>query len=228
MSTAVAFELFPLPPEPPETPPVPVPRVVLKRSAAEVKEALRRRHPADRGMWVCVDEAFSGIANMCGGIDLLAVGAWKSAKAPGLPGAGKYHRSPRQDARNVTVAYEVKVSRSDFRRELYGYRSGPTAKKKKTVPPWPGKADIALSLVHYFMFAVPQGLLHPDEIARRTPWGDTPPRPGALYVPEGVGLVEINDRGCSVQVDATLRNPRPWTRHEVAELLRRVAGWSLP
>jgi len=63
--------------------------VALKRTAAEVKAALRRRHPESGGMWVCIDEAFSGIANGCGGIDLLAVGAWRSAKAPGLPGAGR-------------------------------------------------------------------------------------------------------------------------------------------
>lgn len=210
--------LFELPGD--EEPAVPLAEVVaLKRTAADVKATLRRRHP--QGAWVCIDEAFSGIANMCGGIDLLAVGAWKSAKADGLPGAGRY---PTQ---NVAVGYEVKVSRSDFRRELYGYRSGPTAKKKKSVPPWPGKAEIALSLVHYFMFAVPQGLLYPDEIARRAPWGDAPPRPGALYVPEGVGLVEVNDRGCTVKLDAELREPRQWTRHEIAELLRRVSGWKL-
>src|ERR1041384_3669339 len=66
--------------------------VALKRTAAEVKAALRRRHPEGGGMWVCIDEAFSGIANGCGGIDLLAVGAWRSAKAPGLPGRSAARR----------------------------------------------------------------------------------------------------------------------------------------
>lgn len=220
---AVAEMLFEVPVPPP--PPAP-PRVVLKRTAAEIKQALRRRHPADKGMWVCIEEAFDGNTSRCGGIDLLAMGAWRSAKAKGLPGAGRYERRGKLDTRNCIVGYEVKVSRGDFRRELYGYRSSPTAKTQKYVPPWPGKAEFALRICHYFMFAVPQGLLYDDEIARREPWGNDAPRPGALYVPAGIGLVEVNDRGCVVRVDAEVRDPRPMNRSEIAELLRRVAGWS--
>jgi hypothetical protein len=74
---------------------------------------------------------------------------------------------------------------------------------------------------------------HEDEIARRRAWSDLPPgaqgtllapapRRGALYVPEGVGLVEITARGVRARVQAQPRQPRPWTRHETAELLRRV------
>lgn len=220
--------LFELPGE--EAPAPPLAEVVaLKRTATDVKLALRRRHPEHGGMWVCIEEAFSGIANGCGGIDLLAVGAWRSAKAPGLPGAGRrgggWGGSPLVDHTCVTVGYEVKVSRGDFRRELYGYQ--PTNPRARSVPKWPGKAELAMRLVHYFMFAVPQGLLHPDEIDRREPWGAEAPRRGALYVPAGVGLVEVNDRGCTVRLDAELREPRQWTRHEIAELLRRVSGWKL-
>lgn len=62
--------------------------------ATEIKDALRRRHPAESsgsyvGQWTCIEE----FAN----IDLLALDAWQSA--------------------NV-VGYEVKVSRSDLRAEL--------------------------------------------------------------------------------------------------------------
>lgn len=64
-------------------------------TAAEVKDALRRRHPAVDppmlGEWTCIEEFHN--------IDLLAISAWHS----------RHHRR---------VGYEVKVSRGDYRREL--------------------------------------------------------------------------------------------------------------
>lgn len=191
--------------------------VPSKVTAQDVKDALRGRHPATAGAWVCVEEAFSGFASTCGGIDLLAIGAWRSAKAPGLPGAG------RGDATNATVGYEVKVSRSDMRRELYGYQPGEGTKRNtRAVPKWPGKQQWALGHVHFFLFATPAGLLHQDEIERRVPWGDDAPRKGALYLPEGVGLVEIDGRGCHVRAAAERRDPQPWSRHQTHELMRRI------
>jgi len=64
--------------------------------ADEVKQALRRRHPAlaeygGPGAWTVLEE----FAN----IDLLAFAAWSSAKPP-------------------IVGYEVKIARGDYRREL--------------------------------------------------------------------------------------------------------------
>jgi hypothetical protein len=69
-------------------------------NAAEVKEALRGRHPAidplgGPGPWTCIEEWLR--------IDLLAVCAWASA---------------RPWPRYARVGYEVKVSRADYRREL--------------------------------------------------------------------------------------------------------------
>lgn len=65
--------------------------------AADVKEALRRRHPAfDTGMvgqWTCIEEWDN--------IDLLAFNAWASS-------------GPRYGL----VGYEIKVSRADYKREL--------------------------------------------------------------------------------------------------------------
>lgn len=66
----------------------------LKLSAEQVKDALRRRHPAydSDGLvseWTCLEEWKD--------IDLLAVSAWSN---------------------QALVGYEVKVSRADYRREL--------------------------------------------------------------------------------------------------------------
>jgi hypothetical protein len=102
----------------------------------DVKEALRRRHHAAGGTglmvgeWTCVEELF--------GIDLLAWSAW-----------GKHER----------VGYEVKISRSDYRRELLK----------------PDKRQAAVERCTRFYFAVPDGLLTRDELAYREP-GDL--RPG--------------------------------------------------
>lgn len=198
-------------------------RSVAKLTAAEVKQALRRRHGCDRvgdlsglpGAWVCIEEAFAGWASAGGGTDLFAIGAWRSAKAPGLKGAGRHPWV------NVTVAYEVKVSRADFRRELYGYE--PKSKEwdwpkrpPRSVPPWPNKAHFALERSNYFLFAVPAGLLSEEEIERRQrPEGGT-----GLWLPPETGLIEVDHQGCRARVDAPARECRPLTAHETAELIR--------
>jgi hypothetical protein len=200
--------------------------------ATEVKEALRRRHGADGGSgeWVCIEEAFSGWSSGGRGIDLLAIGAWQTAKAPGLPGAGRSHlryvtgegldRST--DARYPIVAYEVKVSRADFRRELYGYEPGEGVRRwrSRPVPPWPGKARLALERSHYFMFATPAGLLTDDELALR----ERPEDGKGLWLPAEAGLVEVDGRGCAVRVPAPRRVPRPLTVAEVANLIRHAVN----
>jgi hypothetical protein len=221
-------------------------------TAAEVKAALKARHAnAGAGAWVCIEEALSGFATYStGGIDLLALGCWQSAKVPGLRGSGKRRSSTLRtvggtpmapDTSYPIVAYEVKVSRSDFRRELYGYTPGPgtAAARRGGVPAWPVKAQAALDRSHYFVFAVPKGLLRPDELAQRGPWATaerveepgslfTPPAPaaaprGSLWVPEGCGLVEVGPRGVSVAVQADPRHlERELTRAEVHELMRRA------
>lgn len=110
-------------------------------NAAQVKDALRRRHPAvDRrpgykpipAAWTTIEEWLN--------IDLLAVSAWSSVK--GFP---PYAR----------IGYEIKVSRSDYKREL-----------RK-----PGKRAAAVAFCHEFYIAVPAGLLSDDEIAWRPPPG---------------------------------------------------------
>lgn len=98
-------------------------------TAEEIKDALRRRHPAydANGViseWTTLEEWLE--------IDLLAVSAWASAR---------------------NVGYEVKVSRSDYRRELLK----------------PSKRALAVSRCHEFYFAVPKGLLKPEEIAFTEP-----------------------------------------------------------
>lgn len=96
-------------------------------TAREVKDALRRRHPAvaeygGPGPWTTLEEW----AN----IDLLAFSAWSSKKPP-------------------IVGYEVKVSRSDYRRELLK----------------PEKRTAAVAGCWQFWFAVPKGLLTKEEKA---------------------------------------------------------------
>lgn len=117
--------------------------------AEAMREALRRRHPAiDRayvggppflGAWSCLSELW--------GIDLLAISATKSPAR----GAQKKTSHPR-------VGYEIKVSRSDFRRELLE----------------PRKRAAAIELCHEFYFAVPQGLLKPAELEYAEPQWDHP------------------------------------------------------
>jgi len=111
-------------------------------TASEIKEALRRRHPAAQrngpvtvpGPWTVVEEYR--------GIDLLAFSAHASPGRGAQPGA----RYPR-------VGYEVKVSRADLRQELLH----------------PGKRYLALSFCHEFYLAVPKGLLSAEEIAWEEP-----------------------------------------------------------
>jgi hypothetical protein len=181
--------------------------------AADVKAALKRRHGVDgtSGEWVAIEEAFCGWASSGGGIDLLAIGAWKSAKVPGCPGSG------RGTACHPVVAYEVKVSRADYRREILGYEPGPDASyRTRAVPPWPGKAFWALRRSHYFFFAVPEGLLTEEELARREPDGRK------LWVPPEAGVVTVSARGCHVAVPARQREAEPLVAAEVAELIRHA------
>ncbi len=134
--------------------------------AAEVREKLRKRHPAIQAMgarqipgpWTCIEEW----AN----VDLLAFCATRSG------GRVPYAR----------VGYEVKVSRADYRSELRD----------------PSKRAYAVSACHEFYFAVPKDLLTSDEIAGLTMG------PTALYVPDDVGLVVVDGRGCKVLKDAPL------------------------
>lgn len=190
-----------------------------RMSAAEVRAALRRRHglregqQRSDGQWICITEAFSGWTSEGGGVDLLALGAWATAKAPGLVACGR--RSGRVDTSHPVVAYEIKVSRADFRRELYGYEpKGPV--RHRSVPAWPGKAYFALARSHYFLFAVPAGLLGEEEIARRQPPDDG----RGLWLPPEAGLVEVTGRGCRVRVQAHPSPAEPLGRGVQHELIR--------
>lgn len=121
--------LFALPAPDPELPDTPLDNP----TAEDVKAALRRRHPGDThgsmpGQWTCIEEWI--------GIDLLALNAWQKADV---------------------IGYEVKVSRSDLRRELLK----------------PHKRARALAATTEFYFAVPAGLLSDEEVAYEEPeWED--------------------------------------------------------
>lgn len=104
-------------------------------TAREVKDRLLGRHPSigvngGPGEWTCLEEPF--------GIDLLAISAW---------GSSKFAR----------IGYEIKISRSDYRRELLK----------------PSKRVVARALCNQFYMAVPAGLLKPEEIAwEESLWDD--------------------------------------------------------
>lgn len=110
-------------------------------NARDVKDKLYIRHAATQymgsrrvpGGWTVVEELF--------GIDVLAFSAHASPK-PAVSGV----RYPR-------VGYEVKVSRSDYRREVLN----------------PSKRTWAVEWCNAYYFAVPAGLLTPDEIAYDEP-----------------------------------------------------------
>jgi hypothetical protein len=121
----------------------PTPRVVheplepetpLESATAEdVKAALRKRHPGQHaggmvGQWTCIEEWLA--------IDLLALNAWSKADV---------------------IGYEIKISRSDLRRELLR----------------PHKRTGALAVTTEFYLAIPAGLLTDEEIAYEEPeWED--------------------------------------------------------
>lgn len=114
----------------------------LEPDARFVKDALRRRHSAEQymgsrliqGAWTCIEEYR--------GIDLLAFSAHSS------PASGKV-----EGVNYPRVGYEVKISRSDYRRELLQ----------------PDKRMRNVEWCNAFYFAVPRGLLTADEIAFEEP-----------------------------------------------------------
>lgn len=116
-------------------------------NAAEVKDALRRRYPATQrmgyrdvpGPWTCIEEYMS--------IDLIAFSAHATPASGGIRGV----RYPR-------IGHEVKVSRSDLRRELLR----------------PRKRARALAWCNAFYLVTPKGLLTAAELAFKQPddWDD--------------------------------------------------------
>lgn len=104
-------------------------------TAAEVRDALRRRHPAVQGMgvrtvpgpWTCIEELL--------GCDLVAFSAHQRPQQIALVG--------RVNVPYPRIGYEIKVSRQDLRQELLD----------------PYKRVDAVHAVHAFYIATPKGLL---------------------------------------------------------------------
>lgn len=123
MSTVRLFD------PPVEQAPLEPPAKLHPATAEDIKAALRKRHPGEHtggmvGQWTCIEEWLN--------IDLLALNAWAKADV---------------------IGYEVKISRSDLRRELLK----------------PHKRADALARTTEFYLAVPEGLLTPEEIAYEEP-----------------------------------------------------------
>lgn len=148
-------------------------------TADDVRDALRKRHPAVDGPmvgpWTTLVEYK--------GIDLLAVAAWSSLG---------FRR----------VGYEVKISRGDLRRELLK----------------PRKRASAVGWCHEFYFALPAGLMTPEEMAWREPeWepGDfnREPCPEVCYRPFS-GKKAKRGREHKIEIPEAERDPeRPWQTH---------------
>lgn len=114
------------------------PRYIDRSKAKAVREALiEKRHNEREGEWLNFAEFHS--------IDLFsfhAHGDWpdeKQSKRTGLEHGQRFHRR---------VAYEIKVSRADFRAEM--------RKPQKRAP--------AMAFTHQFFFATPPGLVKKHEI----------------------------------------------------------------
>lgn len=142
--------------------------VLGKLTTPQVLQALERHHPDDQGEWVFLREAL--------GIDALAISCWAGRRRPAFP----------------RVGYEVKVSRSDWLRELKQ----------------PGKREFAMSICDRFFFAAPWGLIKLDEV---------PEGCGLVQI-----LPETPERRMRVHttLGAPLLEPRGLKRKELSSLLR--------
>lgn len=111
----------------------------MSAETQDVIDALRRRYPAKKG-WATVAEVAVGgglgayrvgdaVLSSSQRIDFFAVGTWPT---------NNFER----------IAFEVKVSRSDFLREMAS----------------PSKREAAMLLSSRFFFAAPKGLIYPDEV----------------------------------------------------------------
>jgi hypothetical protein len=144
---------------------------------AEIHEALRLRHPdRPRGRWVYLSELRTGTGfgrNNEQSIDAYAICCW----------GGEVSR----------IAYEIKVSRSDYLRELKS----------------PRKRAPALRYSTEFYFAVPKGLVKPEE------------------VPPDCGLIEVWWGDGQLQQRAKIAAPRldgyPPTWKFLASVARRCS-----
>lgn len=134
---------------------------------SEVLDALERRHPDEQGEWAFLREAL--------GIDALAIHCWQGKKP-------FFER----------VGYEVKVSRSDFLRELKN----------------PRKREPAMAIVDRFYFAAPWGLIKLDEV---------PEGCGLIQV---YAANEHRDARTHRTLTAPRLEPRGLTRREVSALIR--------
>lgn len=107
----------------------------LTDETRRVIELLRHHHTTKQNQWATFVELRNGTGmHSITGIDFFAVNTWPSKH---------FH----------TIAYEIKVSRSDFAKELQ----------------WPDKRAFAESVANQCMFVVPNGLVRPDEVPEG--WG---------------------------------------------------------
>jgi hypothetical protein len=180
-------------------------------TARELKDVLAKRHPATGavavdgakmlGPWTVLEEWQE--------VDLLAISA-NSSPPSGARRGVKYPR----------VGYEVKVTRSDMRRELLA----------------PSKRKKAQLLCSEFYFAVPKGLLKPEELEWEEPeWehGDFHRRrcdgncsPAKHLLPKDA-IKELGFKsGTHLHTDPSqLANPRDWlSAYSVCETCKG-RGW---
>lgn len=177
-----------------------------------MRDALRRRHPATQGMgFRTIPGPWTCIEELCG-CDLIAFSAHQRPQQAGI--GVKYPR----------IGYEIKVSRHDMRQELMN----------------PHKREGAKSNVHAFYFAVPKGLLKPEELAYVEPkwvpidWVRVPcdgefQYPGAKRLPRcvttrygGTPCPKCEGRGWLEKSNVELEAPYLWVPRDVG--LVEVSG----
>lgn len=169
-------------------------------TTADVIDALRRLHPTRDGQWCFIDELRLGVgyskATCEQRIDAFATHCWTP-----------YER----------VAYEVKVSRGDFLKEM-----------KK-----PRKRARGLLLSNEFFFAAPAGIIKPEEVPPEcglyeVTWGhwNKNRRWVASGGDDGQGACEydrIEGFIAKVVVPAPVRDSYPPTWNLVAAVMRRMS-----
>ena len=151
----------------------------------DVLLALRRHHPAPE--WAFFEElrpatGFSEPGQEISGIDAFVMGTWEST------------------TRLARVAYEIKVSRSDFLRELKH----------------PEKRKPALEVSNRFYFAMPRGIAASEEV---------PADAGLVYITAGAEKVMIVKE--APWRDTPLPGPRFWAMILRRAAARGGAGCSV-
>ena len=161
-------------------------------SVTDIHKALRLRHPSPAWVYFAEMRSQTGFAPAHTSeryLDGFAMGCWESTKLR-------------------RVAYEIKITRSDWLNELKN----------------PLKRQFALAISHEFWFALAPGVTKISYEFGERPVGRWPDWEGReAFDLRGCGVLEVqDDRVCKVLRRAASRRAWPMPESFIASLLRRV------